>query len=117
MIAAWSTPGAALVASYGVGDIHLAVGAFLVSGMLLAAAGAVPRINGLIARIPSELAAAMLGGILIQFVVRAFSGAENAPRLVLPLVGLFLIVRSWRPVKVPGHAQAVLDALKAASTQ
>ena len=28
-----------------------------------------------------------------------------------------VIARSWRPVKVPGHAQAVLDALKAAATQ
>lgn len=28
-----------------------------------------------------------------------------------------VIARSWRPVKLPGHAQAVLDALKAAATQ
>lgn len=28
-----------------------------------------------------------------------------------------VIAQSWRPVKVPGHAQAVLDALKAAATQ
>jgi len=28
-----------------------------------------------------------------------------------------VIARAWRPVKVPGHAQAVLDALKAAATQ
>jgi peroxiredoxin Q/BCP len=28
-----------------------------------------------------------------------------------------VIRQSWRPVKVPGHAQAVLDALKAAQTQ
>lgn len=27
------------------------------------------------------------------------------------------VVQSWSPVKVPGHAQAVLDALKAAQTQ
>ena len=27
------------------------------------------------------------------------------------------LVQSWAPVKVPGHAQAVLDALKAAQTQ
>ena len=27
------------------------------------------------------------------------------------------IVQAWSPVKVPGHAQAVLDALKAASSQ
>ena len=26
-----------------------------------------------------------------------------------------VIAQSWRPVKVPGHAQAVLDALKAAA--
>ena len=28
-----------------------------------------------------------------------------------------VIRQSWRPVKVPGHAQAVLDALQAAQTQ
>ena len=27
------------------------------------------------------------------------------------------VVEAWRPVKVPGHAQAVLDTLKAAQTQ
>lgn len=98
IVAAWSTPGAALIAASGVGDIHLAVGAFLVSGVLLTAAGAVPRLNDLLARIPAELAAAMLGGVLVQFVVRAFTGADQAPRLVLPLVGLFVVARSWRPV-------------------
>ncbi len=28
-----------------------------------------------------------------------------------------VIAQSWRPVKVPGHAQAVLDALKAAASK
>ena len=28
-----------------------------------------------------------------------------------------VIAQSWRPVKVPGHAQAVLDALKAAAAK
>jgi len=28
-----------------------------------------------------------------------------------------VIRHTWRPVKVPGHAQAVLDALKAAKTK
>ena len=98
IIAAWSTPGSALIAAYGIGDIHLAVGAFLVSAVLLTAAGVVPRLNDLLARIPSELAAGMLAGILVQFVTRAFSGADAAPRLVLPLIVLFLVVRAWRPV-------------------
>ena len=98
IIAAWSTPGSALIAAYGVADIHLAVGAFLVSAALLTAAGAVPRLNDLIARIPPEIAAGMLAGVIVQFVLRGFSGAQSAPRLVLPLIGLFLVVRSWRPV-------------------
>jgi len=98
VVAAWSTPGSALIAAYGIGDIHLAVGAFLVSGVLLTAAGAIPRLSDLIARVPSELAAAMLAGIVVQFVIRGLAGANDAPRLVLPLLGLFLIVRSWRPV-------------------
>lgn len=98
IVAAWSTPGAALIAAYGIGDIHLAVGAFLVSGVLLTASGGVPRLNDAIARIPQELAAAMLAGVLVQFVFRAFSAADEAPRLILPLIGLFLIVRALRPV-------------------
>ena len=27
------------------------------------------------------------------------------------------VARKWQPVKVPGHAQAVLDALKEAASQ
>jgi peroxiredoxin Q/BCP len=41
-------------------------------------------------------------------------GIERSTFLVDPAG---VIRQSWRPVKVVGHAQAVLDALQAAQTQ
>ena len=45
---------------------------------------------------------------------REYVGIERSTFLIDPKG---VIVPSWRPVKVPGHAQAVYDALKAASTK
>jgi peroxiredoxin Q/BCP len=45
---------------------------------------------------------------------RDYVGIERSTFLVDPAGRL---AQAWRPVKVPGHAQAVLDALKAAQTQ
>ena len=45
---------------------------------------------------------------------RKVLGIERSTFLVDPEG---VIRQSWRPVKVPGHAQAVLDAVKAARTQ
>ena len=45
---------------------------------------------------------------------RKVMGIERSTFLVDPEG---VIRQSWRAVKVPGHAQAVLDALKAAQTQ
>lgn len=45
---------------------------------------------------------------------RDYVGVERSTFLIDPRG---VIARSWRPVKVPGHAQAVLDALKEHATQ
>lgn len=45
---------------------------------------------------------------------REYVGVERSTFLIDPKG---VIVQSWRPVKVPGHAQAVYDALKAAATK
>ncbi|MFD0737919.1 peroxiredoxin [Lysobacter koreensis] len=45
---------------------------------------------------------------------RKHMGIERSTFLVNPSG---VIAQSWRPVKVAGHAQAVLDALKVATTQ
>lgn len=97
VITAWSTPGAALIAaSTGIG-LEAAVGAFLVSGALMMLTAALRPIEDLVARIPGQIAAAMLAGVLLGFVVDLFEGAGTAPGLVLPLVGLFLLLRLFSP--------------------
>lgn len=45
---------------------------------------------------------------------REILGIERSTFLIDPDGG---IARAWRPVKVPGHAQAVLDAVKAAAAR
>ena len=108
IIAAWSTPGAALIAAStpGIG-MRAAVGAFLLSSLLMLITAAVRPVADLVARLPVSVAAAMLAGVLIRFVVAVFESAETAPWLVLPLVTVFLAVRLVSP------AAAVLAVLAA----
>lgn len=98
IITAWSTPGAALIATTGAGaGMAPAVGAFMLAGALVMAAALVRPFGALVARIPSSIASAMLAGILLPFVVRVFEGAAAQPALVLPLVALFVVLRLYSP--------------------
>ena len=97
VVTAWSTPGAALIgASSGI-SIQAAVGAFLLAGGLIVLAAFVKPFGRLIERIPTAIAAAMLAGILIRFVMAVFESAGAAPGLVLPLVAIFLLARLYNP--------------------
>jgi benzoate membrane transport protein len=95
VVAAWSTPGAALIAASSGISIHAAVGSFLLAGALIVLAAFIKPFGRLIERIPTPIAAAMLAGILIRFVMAVFESAQAAPGLVLPLVGIFLVVRLY----------------------
>lgn len=98
IITAWSTPGAALIAASTVpGGMNAAVGAFLLAGALIVVTAAVKPIGDLIARIPASVAAAMLAGVLLRFVLAVFESAQASPALVLPLLGLFLVARLVSP--------------------
>lgn len=97
IITAWSTPGAALIASSSGISIHQAVGAFLLAAVLILLTAAVKPIATAIERIPTSVAAAMLAGVLIRFVMAVFESAGSAPDLVLPLIGVFLAARLVSP--------------------
>ncbi|MBB4039074.1 benzoate membrane transport protein [Microvirga flocculans] len=97
VVTAWSTPGAALIAASTGISIHAAVGSFLLAGGLIMLAAFIKPFGRLIERIPTSIAAAMLAGVLLQFVVGVFQSAQGAPGLVLPLVGIFLVVRLFNP--------------------
>lgn len=105
VVTAWSTPGAALIAASSGISIHAAIGCFLLTGFLIVLAAFIKPFGRLIEKIPTSIAAAMLAGVLIRFVMAVFESAQGAPGLVLPLVGLFLVVRLFNP------AMAVLAVL------
>ncbi|HEY8384383.1 MAG TPA: benzoate/H(+) symporter BenE family transporter [Microvirga sp.] len=97
IITAWSTPGAALIAATSGIPLQAAVGAFLLAGALIIVTAAFRPVATLIERIPSSVAAAMLAGVIVRFVVAVFESAQGWPLLVLPLVGLFLVARLISP--------------------
>lgn len=105
VVLAWSTPGAALVAATAGLTLPEAVGAFLVAGGLTVASGLVRPLGDLVGRIPDAVAAAMLAGVLLPFVIAGAQAVPGAPGLVLPMVAAFLVVRRLAP------ALAVLAAL------
>lgn len=108
IMAAWSTPGAALIAaSTGAVTMEQAVGAFLIAGVLVVLTALVRPLGTLIESIPTSIAAAMLAGVLIRFALAIFEQAQLQPALVLPLLAIFLVARLASP------AGAVLATLAA----
>jgi len=96
IITAWSTPGAALIAAFAGGiGMPAVVGAFLVAAGLVTACAAIRPLGALVARIPMSVAAAMLAGVLVRFVIAVAENAAGAPALVLPLLGVFFLARIW----------------------
>ena len=105
MVTAWSTPGAALIASTTGITIETAVGAFILAAVLIIITGILKPVGNLIARIPATIAAAMLAGVLVRFVMAVLDHLTSAPALVIPLLAFFFIVRLFSP------ALAVLGVL------
>ncbi len=105
MVLAWSTPGAAVIAATSGITFPEAVGAFVLTGALLALTGALRPLGQMIARIPEGIAGGMLAGVLLPFCLKGAGAVENLPMIVLPMVAVFSLVRLWNP------AMAVLAAL------
>lgn len=97
VVLAWSTPGAALIAeTHGI-SIHDAVGAFVLAGALIALTGAIRPLCRLVARIPDGIAAGMLAGVLLPFVLKLAGTVVAGPYLILPVIAVFALVRLWNP--------------------
>ena len=96
---AWSTPGAALLATSGTvdGGWPAAVGAFLVTGILIGMTGLVPALGRLMAKIPTSLAQAMLAGVLLQLCLAPFSALGSVPLFVAPVIICWLVMMKYAP--------------------
>lgn len=98
VITAWSTPGAAVIAATaGTVSMQAAAGAFLLAGGLIVATALVSPLDRAIRRIPVSVAAGMLSGVLLRFVLQMIDVAPSAPAIVLPLVVLFFVMRMKSP--------------------
>lgn len=91
---AWSTPGAAFLATVGTieGGFPVAVGAFLISAVLIIAAGLFRPLNRAVSAIPPALANAMLAGVLISLCLAPAKAVAFNPWLGLPIVVAFFVV-------------------------
>ena len=97
---AWSTPGAAVLATAGLAggfSMGEAVGAFMVSALLITLAGVTGWFERVLNRIPMEIAAALLAGVLAQFGLQAFAAAQTALPLVLTMLLVYLLARRLAP--------------------
>ena len=108
---AWSTPGAALLATTGpvAGGFAAAEGAFAVAGLLVIVAGLWRPVGRLVGMIPAPLANAMLGGILLNLCLAPFRALAELPLLAFPVVLTWLLVgRFARLYAVPVAAIVAL---------
>ena len=99
VLLAWSTPGAALLASTGHvdGGWSAAVGAFAVVGALILLTGLWPWLGRVIAAIPPALAQAMLAGVLLELCLAPVHGLLDHPALLLPPILVWLALLRLAP--------------------
>lgn len=90
---AWSTPGAALLIATGMpaGGYPAAVGAFLVTAILIVAAGVFRPFGRAVAAIPMPIASAMLAGVLLDLCLAPVRAVGEVPMLALPIVAAWLL--------------------------
>jgi benzoate membrane transport protein len=109
IITAWSTPGAALIATSAPGVTYEnALGAFLIAGVLTCFTALITPLAGLIESIPADIAAAMLAGILLRYSLGVPGAALAMPYIILPLIAAFFALR----LSFPLFAVPVIVALE-----
>ncbi|WP_232835983.1 benzoate/H(+) symporter BenE family transporter [Actinocorallia populi] len=112
---AWSTPGAALLATGVSRDITYreALGAFAVTGVLLVLTGLSARLARLLAAIPVPLASAMLAGVLLPLCLAPVKAVAELPRAAIPVVLTWLVLGRFARTKVWAVPAALAVAIAA----
>jgi benzoate membrane transport protein len=98
VVTAWSTPGAALLATSLTGvSMGRAVGAFVFSALLILLSGVTGWFARAMDRIPVPLAAALLAGVLLRFGTELFSSMHGSFAIAFPVFALYLLARRIVP--------------------
>ncbi len=101
---AWSTPGAAVLATAGLAggasngfSMNEAVGAFMVCAVLITLFGITGWFERVMNRIPVAIASALLAGVLARFGLQAFLAAQTALPLVVLMLLSYLLMKRLSP--------------------
>jgi benzoate membrane transport protein len=98
VVTAWSTPGAAMLITSAAGvPMGEAIGAFLISAVLIAAAGFSGWFERWMNRIPLSLASGMLAGVLLRFGLDVFVAMQGRLLLVMGMFLAYLLARRLKP--------------------
>ena len=115
IIIAWSAPGSALLVALLPGiSMNEAVGAYLLSSLIIFLVGISGAFDRVISKLPGAIAAAMLAGILLRFGTGLFVSLQGQPGLVLAMFVTYLVCKRLLPryavmaVLVVGCAIAML---------
>lgn len=105
VMVAWSTPGAAVLASAGLAghfSMGEAVGAFMLCAVLITLCGVTGWFERVMNHLPIALASGLLAGVLTRFGLQAFAAAQSALPLVLLMLATYLVgKRMWPRYTVP----------------
>lgn len=98
VLTAWSTPGAALLAT-GLSDVSMsdAIGIFIFSSALILLCGLTGWFDKLLRYVPQSLAGAMLAGVLLPFGINLFTSLETQWLLAASMLATYLVIKPLQP--------------------
>jgi benzoate membrane transport protein len=98
VVTAWSTPGAALLATSLAGvPMAKAVGAFVFCAVLILLSGLTGWFARVMDRIPVPLVSALLAGVLLDFGTGLFAQMEGSFAIAFAVFALYLVARRFLP--------------------
>ena len=100
VMVAWSTPGAAVLATAGLAggfSMAEAVGAFMACAALITLFGVTGWFERIMNRVPVAICSALLAGVLARFGLEAFMAAQTALPLVLLMLAAYLLGKRLVP--------------------
>lgn len=106
----WSTPGAAMLVAAGTLNLgfDVAVGSFIMSGVLLTLTGLWPSLGRLVTSIPKPIASAMLAGVIFSFCLSPFQVITSNPWVILPALLVWLVLYRFATIWAAPIAIAVM---------
>ena len=115
---AWSTPGGARRATAGAveGGFAAAVGAFIVTAVLIILAGLWKPLGRWVAAIPAPIANALLAGVLLGLCLAPVKAVATYPLLGLVIIAVWAVVFVFRRLYAVPVAVVVTAVLVAATT-